>query len=231
MNELLKTQMLMSLSSVHTTNPLFNLVFFNLYERLVASFPAWYPKLKGCCRRRKDTVQVIDNNKEIKCNIVFERIVTTSNGSKSQSTANQTKMDSVINYLTNIPAIRNLLCLSQHDYLPNEFEPLQIEPDLYFQLIDLSYKEGQVEVIKFKLFCYEHEIQFLQTFVDRCNIDYERRMSNKLGTSLYFFDMMITQNQKRAHKILFLLHTFFIPNINFILLVLLKMYFLNKNTM
>ena len=74
-------------------------------------------------------------------------------------------MDSVVHYVTTIPAIRNLICMTHHDYLPHEFEPVLVEPDLYFQMIDLKYSNGQVESIKFKLFCYDHEVQYLQAFV------------------------------------------------------------------
>jgi DNA polymerase III delta prime subunit len=88
--------------------------------------------------------------------------------------------------------------MTHHDYLPNEFDPIQIETDLYFQLILLKHSEGQVEKIHFKLFSYEHEIQYIQAFIERCNLDYERRMANKLGTSLYFFDMMTETKSRRS---------------------------------
>ncbi len=107
-------------------------------------------------------------------------------------------MDSVINYVTTIPVVRNLICVSQHDYMPNEFEAIMIEPDIYFQLLDLKQSEGQVEQLKFKLFCYDHEVQYLQSFIDKCNAAYDRRMKNKLGTDLYFFDMVTATKGKRT---------------------------------
>jgi hypothetical protein len=107
-------------------------------------------------------------------------------------------MDSVVHYISTIPAIRNLICISHTDYLPNEFEPIQIETDIYFELVDMKHSEGQLELLKFKLFCYDHEIQHIQSFIDRCNQDYERRIANKLGTNLYFFDMMTQSKSKRS---------------------------------
>jgi len=88
--------------------------------------------------------------------------------------------------------------MTHNDYLPNEYDALQIEPDLYFQLLSLKHADGVLEQIKFKLFCYDHDMPFLQLFIDRCNTDYERRMANKLGTSLYFFDMMTNSKNKRS---------------------------------
>jgi hypothetical protein len=62
--------------------------------------------------------------------------------------------------------------------------------------LELKRSDEQVEMVRFKLFCYEHDIQYLQTFVDKCNHDYERRMANKLGSSLYYFDMMTASKSK-----------------------------------
>jgi tRNA U55 pseudouridine synthase TruB len=111
-------------------------------------------------------------------------------------------MDAVIHYVTTIPAIRSLLCVAQHDYLPNQFEAVQIDSDIYFQLKELKHAAGQVEIIKFQIFSYEHPVQYLQVFIDKCNGDYERRIANKLGTSLYYFDM-ITQSKSRKSNLLF----------------------------
>ena len=94
-----------------------------------------------CCRRPAKIVE----NTSIKSTIECERIVQTS----GKPTGNHTKMDSVIHYITTLPVISNLLCVSHHEYLPNEFVEVQIEPDMYFQLVTLKHSDGQVEFIKF----------------------------------------------------------------------------------
>jgi len=177
-----------------------SMVLWNLYEHLVSSFPRWFPTVKAfCCRRHSGhPTQPPPPNKEISAQITCERIIIQTSNNKTQQTTNHTRMDAVIHCVTTIPAVRNLICMTYTDYLPYEFEAMMIEPDIYFQLEDLRHSEGQVENIKFKLFCYEHEIQYLQAFVDRCNIDYERKMLNKLGTSLYFFDMVTPTKNKRS---------------------------------
>jgi len=201
-HELMKTQMMMSLGSTVGNNPLYNLIAFNLYERLVASYPTWFPTVKTfCCRRQrvKPATEPPPSNKEVKCTIICERIMQSSNSKvQQQQSVSLTRMDAVVNYVTTIPVIRNLLCITQHDYLPHEFEPIMIEPDVYFQLMDLKHDDGVPQQIKFKLFCYDHEIQYLQSFVDKCNSAYERRMKNKLGTDLYFFDMMTNSKNKKT---------------------------------
>lgn len=201
-NDLLRTQMMMSVGSAVGHNPLYNIIALNVYERVVASYPTWFPTVKAfCCRRSKakPANPPPPVNKEIRCTILCERIMQSgTNKAQPQQTNSLNRMDAVVNYVTTIPAIRNLICMTQHDYLPHEFEPIMIETDIYFQLTDLKYSEGSVSEIKFKLFCYDHEVQYLQSFVDKCNAAYERRMKNKLGTDLYFFDMMTNSKSKKT---------------------------------
>jgi hypothetical protein len=100
-------------------------------------------------------------------------------------------MDAVVHHVTTLPAMKSLLSVTHHDYLPNEFEPVCLDQDVFFELIDLKVQDGQLEIVKFRLFCHDHDVQHLQSFIDNCNVDYERRMKNKLGTHRYFFDQMI----------------------------------------
>jgi hypothetical protein len=169
------------------------IMVLNVYEHLIASFPNWFHTLNTFCCRRQNNPAPVSATQPIKSTITCERIFQTRNPS-----TNHSRMDSVVHYISTIPAIRNLICISHTDYLPNEFEPIQIETDIYFELVDMKYSDGQLELLKFKLFCYDHEIQHIQSFIDRCNQDYERRIANKLGTSLYFFDMMTQSKSKRS---------------------------------
>ena len=169
------------------------IIALNLYEQAVANFPKWFPTVKTFCCRRQNAAHVPSYINTIKSTITCERVFQTRNPS-----TNHSRMDSVVHYISTIPAIRNLICISHTDYLPNEFEPIQIETDIYFELVDMKHSEGQLELLKFKLFCYDHEIQHIQSFIDRCNQDYERRIANKLGTNLFFFDMLTQSKSKRS---------------------------------
>jgi len=111
-----------------------------------------------------------------------------------------TRMDSVIHQVTMLPAMKSLLSVTHHDYLPNEFEPVLLETDVYFELKDLKVVEGHLDSIKFMLTCYEHDVQHLQEFVDNCNAAYERRMANKLGTHRYYFDQMVNSKAKSTQN-------------------------------
>jgi hypothetical protein len=105
-------------------------------------------------------------------------------------------MDAVVQFVTTLPAVKSLLAVTHHDYLPNEYDPIQVESDLFFQLMELKLKEGAPEIVKFKLMTYSHDVQYLQTFLETCTVDYERRLANKLGTHRYFFDQVVQTKVK-----------------------------------
>jgi len=105
-------------------------------------------------------------------------------------------MDSVVHHVTTLPAMKSLLSVTHHDYLPNEYDAVVLESDVYFQLIELKVVDGHLDTIKFILFCFDHDVQHLQEFVDNCNTAYERRMANKLGIHRYFFDQMVQSKAK-----------------------------------
>ena len=182
-------------------NPLYSFIGISLYDKIVSSYPHWFPRFQEiCCRRKRlePSTPPPPSNKPIRATVECDRAIKTSGKHAQAVSGSQSRMDAVIYYVSTIPAIRNLLVMNHHDYLPNEFEPIMVENDVYFQLTSLKHSEGELESIKFRIFCYDHESQFLRDFVERCNADYERRIANKLGTSLYYFDMMTNTKTKRS---------------------------------
>ena len=113
-----------------------------------------------------------------------------------------TRMDAVIHYVACSPATKRLLSIANHDYLPFEFEPVRVGEDIYFRLLKIDADEGSIKNIKFQLFCKQGNIRALQSFVDTCNQDYERKMLNKLGNDLYYFDQVVEgkKKQQRANQ-------------------------------
>jgi hypothetical protein len=111
-----------------------------------------------------------------------------------------TRMDAVIHYVACSPATKRLLSIANHDYLPFEFDPVRVGEDIYFRLIKIDADEGNVKNIKFQLFCKQSNIRTLQSFVDSCNQDYERKMLNKLGNDLYFFDQVVEGKKKQQRS-------------------------------
>jgi hypothetical protein len=208
LTELLKMQMVMSgLGGARS----FMLV--SVFERLMHTFPSWSTYAISVCRRSpRHAERPPPPNKEIKAEILFER---NKEEKKGQPTFFQNRMDAVIHSVSKVPSIRHLLAITHHDYVPHEFDPIMVDTDLYFQLLDIKHSEGNIEGLKFKIFCYEHETLFLQSYVETCSTDYERHMLNKLGTHKYFFNMMVQtksrnsmQNALPTSHIMFTKHKF-----------------------
>lgn len=198
--DLLKTQMLLNMTT--RENPIRNFFMLQTYDTFIQHLPKILPRVKTfCCSRRSKYVDSIITNSAptVSATISCERVFQASTQRQGSNTlGNHSRMDSVIHYITTLPSVKNLLSITHHDYMPHDFDPIQIESDIYFELQDLRHTDGQIEIVKFKLFCHDHSIQHLQAFVEKCNAEYERRMANKLGTSLYFFDMMTPSKNKRS---------------------------------
>ena len=197
-NDILKTQMILGIGAVK--NPLTNIIALNLFDVAVKTFPTWSTWTRSwCCTRRRQGAMPPSAEKTPRASITCERGISqqTANGRQAQATTPyQTRMDAVVHYVTTRPELRQLLAVTHHDYLPHEFDPVQLDSDVYFELMDLQITDGAPSIVKFKLFCYEHDIQYLQAFVDNCNTDYERRMANKLGSHRYFFDQVVQTKVK-----------------------------------
>ena len=197
-NDILKTQMILGIGAVR--NPLTNIIALNLFDVAVKTFPTWSTWTRAwCCVRRRQGAMPPSAEKTPRASITCERGISqqTANGRQAQATTPyQTRMDAVVHYVTTRPELRQLLAVTHHDYLPHEFDPVQLDSDVYFELLDLQITDGAPSIVKFKLFCYEHDIQYLQAFVDNCNTDYERRMANKLGSHRYFFDQVVQTKVK-----------------------------------
>jgi len=189
LTDLLKTQMVLGVGGGARSY-----VVVSVFDKIIQTFPAWSGYLFSFCRRHnRNPENPPPPNKEIRAEILFERH---KEDKKNQATFFQNRMDAVIHSVSKVPAIRHLLSITHHDYVPYEFDPINIDSDLYFQLLDIKHAEGTIEGLKFKIFCYERESLFLQKYVESCTTEYERHMLNKLGTNKYFFNMMVQQKNK-----------------------------------
>jgi hypothetical protein len=186
--DLLKTQLILG-----SGGGIKSFIAVTIFDKFFQLLPNLSDYLFSSCKRKSVHSSPPPPNKEIRSEILFER---QKEEKKIQPTFFQNRMDAVIHSVSKVPVIRHLLSTIHHDYLPNEYEPIKIDTDLYFQLLDLKQGDAGIDALKFKIFCYERESLVLQTFVDSCTTDYERHMQNKLGTNKYFFNMMV-QTKKR----------------------------------
>lgn len=197
--DFLRTGMMMSMMTGTTGwGPVRNFMAVTLFEVALRTYTQWSPWAFSFCKRRPvtDGRVAIPANREIRASITCERTIPANAKGPQNPNLFVSRMDAIVHYIVNSTAVRHLLSVSQHDYLPYEFEPTALDNDIFFQLTELRVDDGQVHTMKFKLFCYEHDAQYLQRFVDSCNADYERRMANKLGSHLYFFDQVVESKKK-----------------------------------
>jgi len=165
-------------------NSIKNFIYITLFERLMQNIPF----IQDCFTRK---TKVEFNPKKVSSEILFER----TKEDKKQPTQFQNRMDAVIHSISKIPKISNLLSIINHDYLPYNFEPLDVDTYIYFQLLDIRVNDGSIDSLKFKIFSYEKDSSFLQKYVETCTTEYDRYMLNKLGTHKYFFNMMVQQKK------------------------------------
>ena len=194
LGELLKMSMLFQVltTSGNSFRPLLAFIGISLYERGLALYP-WFTKLQS-------SFQPLDSN-ERKPSAVIECERGTPPQTKNGSVPLfMTRMDAIVHYVASSPATKRLLSIANHDYLPYEFESVKLDEDIYFKLTNVEVDDGNIKNIKFQIFCYDHPIQSLQNFVDSCNQDYERRMMNKLGNDLYFFDQMVDNKKRKTNQ-------------------------------
>ena len=194
LGELLKMSMLFQVltASGNSFRPLIAFIGISLYERGLSLYP-WFTKLQT-------SFQPLDSN-ERKPSAVIECERGTPPQTKNGSVPLfMTRMDAIVHYVASSPATKRLLSIANHDYLPYEFESVKLDEDIYFKLTNVEVDDGNIKNIKFQIFCYAHPIQTLQKFVDSCNQDYERRMMNKLGNDLYFFDQMVDNKKRKTNQ-------------------------------
>jgi len=167
-------------------------------DYLSANWIAVQQWFSNTCRPMRRSFVVSDRKprSEIECERGTNTVQTTRGGTPPFLT----RMDAIIHYVTCTPAIKSLFAIANHDYLPYEFDPVCIDTDIFFHLKSVDVDEGSIKNIKFRIFSYEHDVQHLQKFVESCNQDYERRMQNKLGTHLFFFDQIVQKGKQRGSQ-------------------------------
>lgn len=102
-----------------------------------------------------------------------------------------TRVDAVLQHVCNHASDGSLL-YNGHEFLPTNNEPLEIDPDVWFQVLHtIEDGRGGVSALKFKLMSYNHDLQHLMKFIEHCSQQMDRRLRNKLGNNLYFFDQVV----------------------------------------
>ena len=123
----------------------------------------------------------------------------------SIDTPNDQRINAILSAVcgsTSVSALR----FNGFEYVPNFTSPLALGDDIYFQL--LAQPEGgagkqasgtsyNIEPITFNIYSHGHTIEVLHEFVGGLVERYEHEKKNKLGSEIYYFDMIV-EEQKRG---------------------------------
>jgi hypothetical protein len=123
MYDVLRTQLMFGIGG-SSSKVLASIIALNLYERISGLVPTWIPTIQTFCRRRQGPRSL--PNRVVKCTIECERNVPQTNSKHPSQSINNVRMDAIVSYVTTLPIIQNILCMNHHEYLPHEFEPIQL---------------------------------------------------------------------------------------------------------
>lgn len=100
------------------------------------------------------------------------------------------RVDAIIQHICSLPGSTSLN-YNGVDFIPAFKERVQIDIDIYFKLISLEEDgNNNVKFIKFELSSYNNDVHHIQRFIDTCYQNMERKIKNKLGNHMYFFDQI-----------------------------------------
>lgn len=100
------------------------------------------------------------------------------------------KVDAIISHICSLPGSTSLN-YNGVDFIPAFKDRVPIDTDIYFKLISLEEDgNNSVKFIKFELSSYNNDNHYIQRFIDTCFHTMERKIKNKLGNHMYFFDQI-----------------------------------------
>jgi hypothetical protein len=123
----------------------------------------------------------------------------------SIDTPNDQRINAILSAVcgsTSVSALR----FNGFEYVPNFTSPLALGDDIYFQLLpqpeggagkQASGTSYNIEPITFNIYSHRHTIEVLHEFVGGLVERYEHEKKNKLGSEIYYFDMIV-EEQKRG---------------------------------
>lgn len=140
----------------------------------------------------------LNNLFESNCEISMEKSL---NG-RAQPDFND--FDAVINYVSRLDKLKKL-SYKDFDYVINTYDPVEVSPQIFFELKPPQMDEKSQAPIKlqFRLFSDSLNINELKSFIAKCRQEYEAQRNNKLGSELYFFDQMPANDSRFSNALSF----------------------------
>lgn len=112
-----------------------------------------------------------------------------------------TRIDAILHYVATLPTNRAVM-YNGTEFVPSMKEEVLVsqDQDVYFRVLTLDEDiRSGIQNIRFELGTYKGDMATIQRFIESCQQNMERRMRNKLGGNLYFFDQVVERN-KGSHR-------------------------------
>ena len=176
--DMLKMQLV--LQSGAAKNPLTNLMVMSGFDLAVRTYPTWSETLFGCCRRKRVSAIPQSSARTPRASITCERGTPQQHKNAVSTTLYGARMDAVVHSVTTRPAMKTLLSVTHHDYLPHEFDPVCLDADVYFELNDLNwhqelYKDTRVDAFSEHLLTNHNIWVFHNAALDGCDLVFKPR--------------------------------------------------------
>lgn len=109
------------------------------------------------------------------------------------------KVDAILQHIASLKETKSL-SYNGLEFTPDFKESVEIDNDIFFVVLRKEEDaKGLLSFIQFQIMTYEHDIHYLQKFLERCNEKMEQRNRNKLGNNLYYFDQVVNKVSGNAN--------------------------------
>jgi hypothetical protein len=91
-------------------------------------------------------------------------------------------------------------------YIIDEFEPLEVSRDIYFQLVLEEEPQNGKQVVPkqmLRLWSDNLPISDIKAYIQRCRQEFESQRNNKLGDDIFFFDQVAANDNKYSTALSF----------------------------
>lgn len=208
MMDLVKANMMMNSKD----SPIYTFILMTVLEFMMKYLTVLTNYLKSYGDKWfQDKFKLQLNKLPINTDLETDEIILTRKYGKARP-ENYLLVDAVLMRVLQVDEIKKLI-YANATYMVNYKDPIQIEDEIWFQLIETTAdNEGEIDVVKFRIYTDNKNTGFIKEFIKKCQVEYEIKKKNKLGNNVFFFDH-ITQNKDQHGNEYITDKTFFTRNL------------------
>ncbi len=194
--DVLKLQIILAAISQATPGAaIFILLLATAYEAAHMHLPSLTTTIWNAIKADDQKVPALpETGQPAQAFIQFERPTTSSNSFDRNAKPADPRIEAVLAHVCSLPAAKSLSFTGQ-EFIPNFTGAIEIDNDIWFELIKPKGKEQ--ETLTYRLSSFAHDITYIHRFIERTIDIYELEKKNRLGTEIYYFDQITNVNDGR----------------------------------